>query len=107
MADDAERGASIVWDLANVDSAQDLIGTPLEQYGEQVTAYRARMNRSLSVSDVLVIREDKRLCGVLVVASIGFDGLEFMPKYAPGSNKTAQSISYCAHQALMQRERRS
>lgn len=103
-ADNVEHAANLVWVLTNVGDAQELYAhhPNLSQYADQVTAYRQRMNRSLSMSDVLVVHEVVRdqtvLAGVLVVKALGHEGLEFMPDYVDGDNDSEVSRSYEAHQ---------
>ena len=97
-AKDVENAADIVWFLANTDSVE-----PGSTYAD-VTAYRKRRNRSLSVSDVLVIHTDAgELAGVLVVASVGFEALEFMPAYTQGDNDSEFSEAYQASQRFVGR----
>lgn len=115
-----ESVANLAWHLANVAGPDDL-PPRLEKYAEQVTAYRSRRNRSLSVSDVLVIHvvdagdtegngwwckaHHDGLCyiaGVLVVASVGHEGLEFVPTFEAGSNDTEVSKAYEASQRFYQ-----
>lgn len=126
VADNAGQAAELVDLLTNVDDANHLasLRADLSQYGPQVTEYRARKNRSLSVGDVVMFRElaegvtlqdlsddlaglpdgrTQRPAGVRVVARIGWDALDGEPGFADGSNKTAESLAYCA---LVMRHRR-
>lgn len=105
-ADSPEAAANLIWTLANVGDAEELQMTApyLSLYANQVTEYRARRNRSLSVSDVLIIKElgsgEPRLAKILVLAGVGHHMLEAVPDYTDGSNQTAVSKSYEAHQAF-------
>ena len=106
MADNTEGAANLIWTLANVDDADHLRQQwpHLSSYASQVMEYRARRNRSLSVSDVLVIyelrQEDAHLAGILAVAGVGHDTLDRLPEYVDGNNETEYSASYAAHQAF-------
>jgi len=111
VADNADQAADLIWTLTNVDDANDLASMrpDLSLYGPQVTAYRRRKNRSLSVGDVVIFHELngiasfvttgalERLAGVRVVASIGWESLEGEPGYTGGSNDADVSQSYLAH----------
>ena len=103
VADNVEQAANLVWDLANVGDSNELhqMRPNLGLYGQQVNEYRARMNRSLSVGDVIVFHEigsdEPRFAGALAVAGVGFTTLHAMPPYKQGSNTTALSESYKAH----------
>jgi len=101
-ADNTDQAAELIWMLTNVDNANHLASmrSDLSHYGPQVTAYRRRMNRSLSVGDVVVFHEvvgdGQRLAGVRVVASVGWEALEAEPECIAGSNDTEISQSYAA-----------
>lgn len=74
-ADSIEVAANLIWNLTNVGSTDDLrVNFPhLAEYAPQVSDYRMRENRSLSVGDAIVFLERERLAGILSVASVGFD----------------------------------
>lgn len=101
VADNVDKAADLVWALANVDDAEHLHAVHPQfafLYDDQVTAYRKRMNRSLSVSDVLVFYEGERFAGARVVATVGHDALDTEPAYTGGDNSTEVSTSFEAHQ---------
>lgn len=102
-ADNIERAASLVWDLTNVGDANELrlMFPHLSQYADEVTKYRARKNRSLSVGDVLVFVEGERPAGVLAVASMGFKHYgtkDVRVDLNDVANLAPESLSYLAHQ---------
>jgi hypothetical protein len=101
-ADNVEQAVNLVWVLTNIDDANALARRHphLSQYGTQVTAYRARRNRSLSVADVLVVHEGARPAGVLAIVSVGHERLEAIPDYADGTNASPYSVAYQAHVAF-------
>lgn len=76
-ADDPLKAADLLWTLTNVTDSNDLrLSWPhLAQYASQVTTYRRRKNRSLSVGDVIVQYEGIHLRSVLAVATVGFEDL--------------------------------
>lgn len=98
-ADNVETAASLVWDLANVDDANHLqsMRPDLGHYGPQVTHYRARRNRSLSVGDVIVFHEGDRYAGTAVVLNLGF-GWTNPVTWEAGENTTRFSESYVEYQ---------
>lgn len=107
VADNVEQAAGLVWILANVGDSDELhqMRSDLGLYGAQVNEYRARMNRSLSVGDVIIFHEigsggEPRFAGALAVASVGFTTLHAMPPYKQGSNSSEVSESYKAHREL-------
>lgn len=104
-ADSVDTAANLVWTLTNVGDANELrqIAPHEAKYADEVTKYRARGNRSLSVSDVLVFHEGERPAGCLVVAGVGHDMLEAIPSYEEGTNGDVVSKSYLAHQEWMDR----
>jgi hypothetical protein len=107
-ADTIERAANLIWILTNVDSADDLRLTHphLAQYAEQVSAYRARQNRSLSVGDAIVFLERERHVGTLAVASMGFDEVGFdLELLTNVNNEGTRSDSRRAHDEFAQQPR--
>jgi len=99
VADNVNEAAKLVWILGNVDGPDDL-STHLSLYGPQVWEYRKRMNRSLSVGDVLVLEDldrDDQIVGVMACESVGWKGLEYVPEHEAGSNTTQTSKSYEAY----------
>jgi len=74
-ADSVDAAANLVWILTNVGSHDELrLHHPhLAGYAAQVTDYRTRENRSLSVGDAIVFLERERLAGIVSVATVGFD----------------------------------
>lgn len=102
-ADSVDDAANLVWTLTNCDGPDHLRTQwpHLASYAPQVKRYRDRMNRSLSVSDVLVFHEGERLAGVRVVEMIGHSSLDEAPRY---ERSTADvSPSYTAYQNLVRR----
>lgn len=99
-ADSVQDAANLVWVLANVDDADHLRQNHphLARYAPQVTAYRARLNRSLSVSDVLVFHEGPRFAGALVVGIIGHWELGSVPTYTDTEPQSYRSASFRAHE---------
>lgn len=105
-ADNYERAANLIWDLTNVDDANDLqtLRPDYGKYGPQVTHYRARRNRSLSVGDVVLLFEgdvppaDLRYVSTAVVNSVGWLWISPAPAFEDGENTTRFSESYCAHE---------
>lgn len=107
-ADSIEQGANLVWDLANVGDADELRlnFAALSSYAPQVVAYRDRMNRSLSVGDVIIFSEGERPAGALVVASLGFERLATDPDFnGVASNTDENSAAFGAHVALLRDQR--
>lgn len=119
VADNTDQAAELIWTLTNVDDANMLasVRADLSLYGPQVTEYRRRKNRSLSKGDVVLLREltegvgladlnerlsdrpdarAERPAGVRVVARYGWEALDDEPAHAAGSNKTGESLAYCA-----------
>ena len=103
-ADSVEQAANLVWNLANVDSGDDLRQhfPHLSIYASQVDEYRRRRNRSLSMSDVLVFIEhahgwpgpgSSRACGALSIEAVGHKSIT-PPEFKPGSNETLTSQAY-------------
>lgn len=118
VADNADQAADLIWMLTNVDDANHLASmrSDLSLYGPQVTAYRRRKNRSLSVGDVVVFHEltgdVQRPAGVRVVTSADWETIEVAgrelsrgPMWAAGSNETETSQSYLAHEVRYQQRR--
>lgn len=103
VADSAEEAANLVWNLTNIGDENELrLQFPhLAFYGPQVTAYRQRMNRSLSVGDVLVLHEigagEPRFVATMAIAGLGHDLYPLVPPYAQGTNESEVSESYKAH----------
>lgn len=107
-ADGIERAADLVFTLANVGSPEDLhFDQPtLSRYVPQVRHYRQRMNRSLSVGDVIVFSEGERPAGSLAVAPLGFEPLTTDPEFAgPASNAGEHSAAYLAHADVIRTQR--
>ena len=102
VADSPNQAADVMFQLCNLDPSEV---SPL--YRPQVVDYRRRMNRSLSVGDVLLMHElepgadakDLRVAGVVACNIVGWQGLEYVPEFEDGSNHHPQSASYLAHQA--------
>lgn len=105
-ADSIDQAANLAFELTNLD-VEDLNDYKALIYGNQVREYRERMNRSLSVGDVLVMRDldhdDEPVLGVMACESLGWKGLEFVPEFAFGTNQSPVSESYRAHQDLVGR----
>jgi hypothetical protein len=98
VADNVNQAGDLIWLLTNIGDPDDL-PAHLTLYRDQVSEYRSRMNRSLSVGDVIILRDLNRdlfPAGVLAVEPVGFKGLEFIPAYTGGSNSTLTSESYVA-----------
>lgn len=97
VADSVNEAAKLVWTLGNVDGPDDL-PVHLSLYGRQVREYRDRMNRSLSVGDVLLMEdldtEDRQVLGVMACEQVGWRGLEYVPSFERGSNDEPTSKSY-------------
>lgn len=114
VADNVDHAADLIYELTNVDDANHLatlrpslgVNAPVP-YGRQVTEYRRRRNRSLSVGDVVIFREGDRPAGVRVVDGVGWEALEFEPEFTDGSNDTDVSEGYLGmerrHRARRQR----
>lgn len=102
VADNIEKAADVVWTLTNVSDGNHLrsMRSDLGLYAPQVDEYRQRRNRSLSVSDVLVFTDldGRRPVGALAIESVGFRVVEVVAYDGGGSNQTAVSNSYTAHQ---------
>lgn len=99
IADNVNEAAKLTWMLANIDSADDL-PAHLSSYGPQVFKYRERMNRSLSVGDVLVMEDldnHYETVGVMACEMVGWKGLEYMPAFERGLNAEPTSRSYEAY----------
>lgn len=100
-ADDLDKAADLIWILTNVDDANHLrTGHPhLAAYADEVTLYRQRKNRSLSVGDVIVFYERERPAGAMEVATVGFNLLsDFDPtiNVRVVTNDRPESDSYLA-----------
>ena len=107
-ADNIEKAADLVWVLTNVDNADHLrMSHPhLSQYADQVTQYRERLNRSLSVADVIVFFERERYAGALAVAVVGHDAIDFDPTtIRTVTNDRDESDAYAAHQRFADQHR--
>jgi len=101
VADNVNEAAKLMWLLCNVDGPDDL-PAHLSLYAAQVEHYRQRMNRSLSVGDVLVMErlepeQQFEIAGVMACEVVGWKGLEYVPEYERGANVTATSRSYEAY----------
>lgn len=100
-ADNIDKAADLVWTLTNADDADHLTSMrpDLGRHREDVTAYRGRSNRSLSVGDVIVFYEGERPAGSLAVAVVGWTPLDREPEWTGGpGNETPTSASFDAHQ---------
>ena len=113
-ADTPEDAANVVWMLANVDDADNLTKSMpnLSRYAPQVTEYRRRRNRSLSVSDVLIIRgtEDTgrfagRTVDILSVEMLGHSKVTHVPPFADSDLNSETSASYEALQTFIRNQR--
>jgi hypothetical protein len=107
VADSVEQAADLAWTLTNVGDADELrqMAPHLSRYADQVTLYRARMNRSLSVGDVLEFHEGERFAGALVVEGVGHRSLT-EPPLRQAITVGEVSDSYRAHQALREEQDR-
>ena len=110
VADSVDDAANLIWNLTNVGDAEELrvMFPHLSEYAGQVTDYRARLNRSLSVADVLVFHEllrdeEPRIAGGLAVAAVGFELIELPVDFTDGSNDSAFSESYRAIERYRER----
>jgi len=103
VADNPEQAADLVWTLCNVDGANHLtaIRADLGVYAPQVTAYRQRKNRSLSMGDVLVFFEGDRFVTTMAVESVGHHEYPLVPRHIAGTNEEPESQSYIAWNALL------
>lgn len=104
VADNADTAADLIWTLCNVDDASHLtsLRPDLGEYGVQVTAYRARMNRSLSVSDVIVFYDENgRWIATMAVESVGHKHYAQEPAFEDGSNDTTSSVARLAWEQLL------
>lgn len=106
-ADNAEQGANLVWILANVGGPDELrLDHPsLSKYADQVREYRTRMNRSLSVGDVIIFSEGERPAGAVAVAMMGFDSCEDPEFNGPATNAEEHSAAYAAHLEVLRNQR--
>lgn len=108
VAENVEEAANLLWTLCNVDDANHLTSMrpDLEAYGSQVTAYRQRRNRSLSMGDVLVFySENGSWLATMALEAIGHSHYAQEPGYEAGSNDEEFSRSYHAWQALLDAQR--
>lgn len=99
-ADTLPAAADLIWNLTNVGNADELRLTfpHLSEYAGQVSAYRARENRSLCVGDAIVFFERERFAGALAVASMGFDEVGFdLEALTNVNNNGTRSDSRRAH----------
>jgi hypothetical protein len=98
-ADLDTKACDLIWILTNVDSANDLrLNYPhFSQYADQVTHYRQRKNRSLSVGDVIVLYERERFVGAFAVATVGFDPVAEPVNMEVATNDRDESDSYVAY----------
>lgn len=104
IADGPEQAAQVAFEVGNVDPDG---AHPL--YANQVREYRTRMNRSLSVGDVLVVEEADQIGmvrAVLACEPTGWKALPNIPDYVAGTNLTDISKSYEAHQAAFKQATR-
>jgi hypothetical protein len=102
-ADNIDKAADLIWNLTNIGDANELrVNFPhLSKYADEVTNYRRRKNRSLSVGDVLVFVEGERPAGVLAVASMGFKHFgtkDVRVDLTDVANQADESLAYLAHQ---------
>ena len=97
-ADSVDEAGKLLWTLGNVDGPDDL-PEHLSSYGNQVWAYRQRMNRSVSVGDVVMVysHDDSRMIAVLVCEPVGWRKIAWVPEYEHGSNDDVTSKSYDAY----------
>lgn len=102
VADNPEQAADLVWTLCNVDDANHLssIRSDLSIYGAQVTAYRQRKNRSLSMGDVLVFFEGDHFVTAMAIEAMGHREYPLEPVHAGGSNEDAESSAFIASRSL-------
>lgn len=104
-ADSRDQALNLAWTLGNF-GVEDL-PAHLSLYALQINEYRERMNRSLSVSDVLVVWEvhgdEARLAGVFCIEPVGFRELEDIPPYERSLEHVEHSASYYAHQEVLPR----
>lgn len=106
--DSPEQGANLVWTLTNVGGPDELRLThpSLAKYADQVREYRSRMNRSLSVGDVIIFSEGERPAGAVAVAMMGFDDLFEDPSFTgPATNAGEHSAAYAAHLEVLRNQR--
>ena len=110
-ADTPELGAEVIWVLTNVDSADDLRinHSHLAQYADQVTEYRRRKNRSLSVGDVVVFYQGEKPLVAKAVEGEGWKDYtldDLIPTDASldARNIHPESQAYEAMQDLMQEQ---
>ena len=113
VADNPGLATEVIWVLTNVDSADHLrLDYPhLAQYAEDVTLYRARRNRSLSVGDVVMLHAGEAFVTAQSCEKVGWKpyteaelnlnvkGLEF-------SNEAPVSQAYRAMQKHLQQPAR-
>lgn len=105
MADNVDTAADLLWTLCNVDDASHLTSMrpDLGEYGVQVTHYRHRRNRSLSVSDVIVFYDESdRWIATMAVESVGHRHYAQEPAFKEGSNDTHQSVARTAWEQLLE-----
>lgn len=105
-ADGHMQAAELVFEITNL-GPEEVSARKALLYGDQMRSYRQRMNRSTSVSDLLILRDasDGSLLAVLACATSGWQPLTAMPDYEHGVNSTVESQSYQAHQKLMEAQR--
>ena len=111
IADGMEQACNLIWELTNVDGPE-MLPNHLSLYGNQVREDRSRMNRSLSVGDVLRIEDLGRdgeplTLGWRAVASLGWTIVVPAPLYIRGTNASPMSQSYLAHEERYRLSRRS
>lgn len=100
MADNVDLAADVVYTLANVDN-EDMLPANLRLYGPQVKHYRERMNRSMTVGDILVMEalseDTARIAAVLGCQPTGWTKLDIQPEYdTTAGNHSQVSESYQA-----------
>lgn len=103
-ADGHMQAAELIFEITNLEP-EDVSAAKALLYGDQMREYRKRMNRSVSVGDVLVLREadgEQGVVAVLACASLGWEPMNVMPAFNYGANVTPESCSYRAHQELME-----
>ena len=109
-ADTIQGAANLIWNLTNVGNVDELrtMFPHLGEYGPQVSAYRSRENRSLSVGDAIVFLERERHAGSLAVAALGHDEVGFDLELLTNVNNNATtSDARRAFQELLEAQSRS
>lgn len=102
-ADNPVQAAHLIWTLTNVDGPNELrlLYPHLSQYADQVETYRARMNRSTSVSDVVVVMEGEQILRTLACARIDWTEIpEVTANLSDVDNHQEQSDAFIRRMAL-------